>query len=209
MTSIVTQVHLAAIQLHALFLLLFPLRLPFSLTMSTHWRVKKNTKENVMKVGLCMFSSPLCRFSLKIQGKRYQVFCRMKGICIECQFHSREKRLKERNPLKETYSILPPSTPTNSIKLAKTHILAINHSRSAPIHPINISAAFHLYFLGLRTLHTACAHCSPCSFLAPFNQPQQATFVSFLHLMLHQAWLTCSVFLLLGCFGFVVLLLCL
>lgn len=46
------------------------------------------------------------------------------------------------------------------------------------------------HFLGLCTLHTARTHCSPCSFLAPFNQSQQATFISFPYLMLHQAnWL--------------------
>lgn len=87
------------------------------------------------------------------------------------------------------HRILPPSTPTNPIKLAKTHTHAINHSGFYPPYQYFSSISLS-YFLGLRTLHTACTHCSPCSFLGPFNQSQQATFIAFLHLMLHQAsWL--------------------
>lgn len=87
------------------------------------------------------------------------------------------------------HHILPPSTPTNPIKLAKTHTHAVNHSRSYPPYQYFSSISLS-YFPGLRTLHTACIHCSPCSFLAPLNQSQQVTFIPFLHLMLHQtSWL--------------------
>ena len=84
------------------------------------------------------------------------------------------------------HHVLPPSTPINPIKLAKTHTHAVNHSRS--YLPYQYFSSISLaYFPGLCTLHTACTHCSPCSFLAPLNQSQQATFISFPHLMLHQA----------------------
>lgn len=87
------------------------------------------------------------------------------------------------------HHILPPSTPTNPIKLAKTHTHAVNHSRSYPPYQYFSSISLS-YFPGLCTLHTACTHCSPCSFLAPLNQSQQDTLIPFLHLMLHQtSWL--------------------
>lgn len=86
------------------------------------------------------------------------------------------------------HHILPSSTPINPIRLAKTHTHPVNHSRSYLPYQYFSSILFS-YFPGLCTLHTACTHCSSC-FLASFNQSQQVTLISFLHLMLHRAsWL--------------------
>lgn len=94
------------------------------------------------------------------------------------------------------HHILPPSTPTNPIKLAKTHTHVVNHSRSYPPYQYFSSISLS-YFPGLCTLHTACTHCSPFSFLVPLNESQQVTFIPFLHLMLHQtSWLAGTVELL-------------
>lgn len=113
----------------------------------------------------------------------------MKSICIECQFYRREKkRLKETHKRKYT-TFLHPLPQQIQLNLPRHTHTCCQSSRS--YRPYQYFSSISLsYFPGLCTLHTACTHCSPCSFLAPFNQSQQATFISFPHLMLHQAsWL--------------------